>query len=350
MAPREVPAAMATGGGCPRCGRAPGALGGSCGLCGGGRGRGGRGAEGDEGGSRRQEALQRLARDYAGWTGAQGEARVGFRDPGLDRLGTLRSQVDELHDSIEARLRVELRAGAPLASTAPASTAPRPASPYFQARGLRSSMDGLEAALDNRQVELAGISEAQRQSRDLLRQLTSQVEDLRAEASSRPSSAGSGRGGGGEGRLGVSGSRGRILEPGPLRGRGPAALRSSTRGPDVPELEEVAAAARRAAARAVVAAEAQARPGRMLDRLAEGSLAHQNPAKLDRLARELVQRYTAPVEPVAGGAEDACCICLEPLERDLRMLPCGHRLHGACMQRWLWGKPRCVCPLCKRSA
>ena len=88
----------------------------------------------------------------------------------------------------------------------------------------------------------------------------------------------------------------------------------------------------------------------MLDRLAEGSLAHQNPAKLDRLARELVQRYTAPVEPAAGGAEDACCICLEPLERGLRMLPCGHRLHGACMQRWLWGKPRCVCPLCKRTA
>ena len=77
----------------------------------------------------------------------------------------------------------------------------------------------------------------------------------------------------------------------------------------------------------------------------------ERPPKLDRLARELVQRFTVPVAPAGGeGAEDACCVCLEPLERDLRMLPCGHRLHGACMRRWLWGKPRCVCPLCKRMA
>ena len=119
----------------------------------------------------------------------------------------------------------------------------------------------------------------------------------------------------------------------------------------MPDLEVVAAVARRAAARAVVAAEAQARPGRMLDRLAEGNLAKENPAKLDRLARELVQRCTVPVAPAASeGAEDACCVCLEPLERDLRMLPCGHRLHGACMRRWLWGKSQCVCPLCKRTS
>ena len=388
---------------CQRCGRPRGAGRGSCGLCGPGpsgapAGAGGAGG-GDPGagaaGGGRLEVLERLARDYAGWTADRPA-------PGLDRLGTLRdqvggrpacplmhpntwpalpppppppsaparldpvawaeprpgaaslfeTQVNELQESIDARLRGELRAGPRPGS----AVGRRPESPHFQARALRSSLAGLGASLDNRQAELEGMSEAQRQSRRMLGQLSAQVRDLQA-GTGRPASAaasgGSAGGPGGSGGGKTVGPRGRILEPRSLppsvRGGG----REARPGPraDVPDLEMVAAVARRAAARAVVAAEAQARPGRMLDRLAEGNLAQENPAKLDRLARELVQRFTVPVAPAGGeGAEDACCVCLEPLERDLRMLPCGHRLHGACMRRWLWGKPRCVCPLCKRMA
>ena len=79
---------------CQRCGRPRGAGRGSCGLCGPGprgatAGAGGAGG-GDPGagaaGGGRLEVLERLARDYAGWTADRPA-------PGLDRLGTLWDQV-----------------------------------------------------------------------------------------------------------------------------------------------------------------------------------------------------------------------------------------------------------------
>ena len=46
---------------------------------------------------------------------------------------------------------------------------------------------------------------------------------------------------------------------------------------------------------------------------------------------------------------EPCCICLTDMELDeqLRMLACGHRMHGACLRGWLRGKAAATCPLCK---
>ena len=68
--------------------------------------------------------------------------------------------MNELQESIDARLHGELRAG----PRPDAITRRRPESPHFQARALRSSLAGLGASLDNRQAALEGMSEAQRQS------------------------------------------------------------------------------------------------------------------------------------------------------------------------------------------
>ncbi|CAI5511037.1 unnamed protein product [Closterium sp. Naga37s-1] len=51
-----------------------------------------------------------------------------------------------------------------------------------------------------------------------------------------------------------------------------------------------------------------------------------------------------------SGEEDPCTICFDGFKRgdQLRVLPCQHRFHTACIDEWLMKKP--LCPLCKRCA
>ncbi|CAI6008968.1 unnamed protein product [Closterium sp. NIES-65] len=51
-----------------------------------------------------------------------------------------------------------------------------------------------------------------------------------------------------------------------------------------------------------------------------------------------------------SGEEDPCTICFDGFKRgdQLRVLPCQHRFHTACIGEWLMKKP--LCPLCKRCA
>ena len=58
------------------------------------------------------------------------------------------------------------------------------------------------------------------------------------------------------------------------------------------------------------------------------------------------KRSKAEVEECA----ECCPICLDELQEDdtLRTLPCFHRFHACCIDRWLVKKPQC--PLCRASA
>ena len=64
-----------------------------------------------------------------------------------------------------------------------------------------------------------------------------------------------------------------------------------------------------------------------------------------------------PGSAQAAGGEDECAICLCTLAAgdELRELPCGHKFHFACIDRWLIGrehkKPHGIpsCPLCKKE-
>ena len=62
------------------------------------------------------------------------------------------------------------------------------------------------------------------------------------------------------------------------------------------------------------------------------------------------QLAAIPVRTVAEGmAEETCSICLsaqEPGER-LRVMPCGHTHHAACLERWLQTSRKC--PVCRHE-
>jgi hypothetical protein len=49
--------------------------------------------------------------------------------------------------------------------------------------------------------------------------------------------------------------------------------------------------------------------------------------------------------------DDACCICLETLSAQQRLvvLPCAHRLHAACAKRWLLATSAPSCPTCRQN-
>ncbi|KAG6503560.1 E3 ubiquitin-protein ligase MPSR1-like [Zingiber officinale] len=59
------------------------------------------------------------------------------------------------------------------------------------------------------------------------------------------------------------------------------------------------------------------------------------------------------VDPVEIGAEEECPVCLEWMrgheaayeEEVVREMPCGHRFHGRCIEKWLG--MRGSCPLCR---
>ena len=41
---------------------------------------------------------------------------------------------------------------------------------------------------------------------------------------------------------------------------------------------------------------------------------------------------------------DECCICLEPLDKNIHFLICGHSIHKEC---WSFLLDRSVCPICQ---
>ena len=45
---------------------------------------------------------------------------------------------------------------------------------------------------------------------------------------------------------------------------------------------------------------------------------------------------------------DECMICLEPLEYDVAILNCNHKIHYKCIQQWIETKTDIVklCPVC----
>lgn len=65
-----------------------------------------------------------------------------------------------------------------------------------------------------------------------------------------------------------------------------------------------------------------------------------------RRRQDVVAGLLQPVEPETDG--EPCSICHERGGEEAK-LPCGHRFHKACVQKWLiYGHPRC--PLCNCAA
>ena len=56
---------------------------------------------------------------------------------------------------------------------------------------------------------------------------------------------------------------------------------------------------------------------------------------------------TLPSAPLDDDLADDCHVCLQPMRagEDARALPCIHRFHRECIDRWLAVKR--VCPSCK---
>lgn len=42
-----------------------------------------------------------------------------------------------------------------------------------------------------------------------------------------------------------------------------------------------------------------------------------------------------------------CCVCLEPLQKNLYAMPCAHLFHENCIREWL--KKHTKCPICEES-
>lgn len=82
-------------------------------------------------------------------------------------------------------------------------------------------------------------------------------------------------------------------------------------------------------------------------RMRGGSSArNEPPPPLER--HELVERV-AELRGGEGGA--TCALCLEDfaLKEAVRVLPCSHRFHIACVDRWLLSATTKECPMCKKD-
>ncbi|KAL4384199.1 hypothetical protein GQ457_15G027960 [Hibiscus cannabinus] len=64
-------------------------------------------------------------------------------------------------------------------------------------------------------------------------------------------------------------------------------------------------------------------------------------------AKEASIREMLKKVKVETGAEDNCTICLEELEvgSEVSRMPCCHRFHGECIEKWL--KQSHSCPICR---
>mmetsp|Transcript_1825 Transcript_1825/g.5788 ORF Transcript_1825/g.5788 Transcript_1825/m.5788 type:complete len:244 (+) Transcript_1825:103-834(+) len=66
-------------------------------------------------------------------------------------------------------------------------------------------------------------------------------------------------------------------------------------------------------------------------------------------ARTTTLTHEGVVASSEGAPQSQCCVCLEHFRRgeELRMLPCMHRYHRECIDRWLTRSPSC--PVCKHD-
>lgn len=64
-------------------------------------------------------------------------------------------------------------------------------------------------------------------------------------------------------------------------------------------------------------------------------------------ARTTTLTYDGTAAASQNSPQSQCCVCLEQFRHgeELRMLPCMHRYHRACIDRWLARSP--ACPVCK---
>ena len=45
--------------------------------------------------------------------------------------------------------------------------------------------------------------------------------------------------------------------------------------------------------------------------------------------------------------KDICCICLDKLNNNIKILPCDHKYHIDCLNLWIRSNP--TCPICRAS-
>lgn len=71
-----------------------------------------------------------------------------------------------------------------------------------------------------------------------------------------------------------------------------------------------------------------------------------DPEVLERMGAQTLAACTLIA---TNRVEETCCICLSDMQPGelVRLLACGHRMHGPCLRRWLRGKDECVCPMCR---
>jgi hypothetical protein len=71
-------------------------------------------------------------------------------------------------------------------------------------------------------------------------------------------------------------------------------------------------------------------------------------AAIDANTTTLVHEVSA-AERSGDALQSQCCVCLEQFKQgeQLRILPCMHRYHCACIDRWL--AQSAACPVCKHE-
>ncbi|KAJ7944129.1 RING finger ubiquitin E3 ligase [Quillaja saponaria] len=78
------------------------------------------------------------------------------------------------------------------------------------------------------------------------------------------------------------------------------------------------------------------------------SLCHVNNVIHSDVLQKIEQQSSTLVENIEV---DLCCVCLSMLKEeddDMRVLPCFHKFHKHCVDRWFHGCRR-TCPLCRLS-
>lgn len=48
-----------------------------------------------------------------------------------------------------------------------------------------------------------------------------------------------------------------------------------------------------------------------------------------------------------GDGDETCAICLQPIDSEKVLMPCGHAFHRACIKQWML--QQCTCPMCRRD-
>ena len=89
--------------------------------------------------------------------------------------------------------------------------------------------------------------------------------------------------------------------------------------------------------------------------LAEGTRNNDAPLPSYMLSSHIESNKQQSSESTSASAsnfnEDSwCCVCLSRLKAkdEIRVLPCSHKFHKSCVNRWLKGRHK-TCPLCRFS-